>query len=66
MSDEIKSPFLTTRETADWLRVGTKTLERWRMEGRGPRFHKVGKLCNYRLDDLERFAQSVRREQGAA
>jgi hypothetical protein len=32
-----------------------RTLERWRWEGRGPRYLKVGGRVVYRLQDIEAF-----------
>ena len=34
--------FLTTVEAAEVLRLSPKTLERFRVEGTGPRYHKAG------------------------
>lgn len=47
---------LTTRETAELLRVKEATLEQWRWQGRGPLFVKVGRLVRYRLDHLRAYA----------
>ena len=35
------------------LHVSPKTLERWRVEGFGPRFIRVGRRPLYRLSDIE-------------
>ncbi len=50
------SPFLTTAEAAQYLRVSRPTLERWRGEGRGPRYLRAGWRCLYRREDLDAFA----------
>lgn len=44
MSIESKSKFdlLTTAEAAEHLRLSPRTLERWRAEGIGPKFIKMG------------------------
>lgn len=34
--------FLTSNEAADLLRLSRRTLERWRLEGSGPRYIKLG------------------------
>lgn len=47
------SPILTPVEAAAWLRSKTRTLERWRHEGKGPTFVRVGRHVGYRLEDLE-------------
>jgi hypothetical protein len=31
------------------------TLRRWRFDGRGPRYLKIGDLCRYRIEDLQEF-----------
>ena len=46
---------LTTEEAAPVLGVKPKTLEGWRVAGRGPAFCKVGRRCTYKLSDLVAF-----------
>ena len=43
---------LTTEQAAWLLRISRKTLERMRVEGRGPRFVKLGRCVRYRQRDL--------------
>ena len=48
-----KAETLLTTEQAAWLlRVSRKTLERMRVEGRGPKFVKIGRCIRYRQSDL--------------
>lgn len=35
--------------------IPVKTLQRWRLEGTGPMFIKLGKAVRYRQSDLENF-----------
>ena len=35
--------------------VSTRTLQRWRAEGSGPIFVKIGRLVRYRKPDLDNF-----------
>ncbi len=49
---------LTTRETARFLKISKKTLERMRVEGRGPKFIKVGRNVRYRLDALHEWIET--------
>ena len=35
--------------------VSARTLQRWRLEGGGPVFVKLGRLVRYRQSDLEHF-----------
>ncbi|MGF1620884.1 MAG: helix-turn-helix domain-containing protein [Rhodomicrobiaceae bacterium] len=48
--------YLTTVEAADFVRLSPRTLERFRVEGTGPRFIKAGRgkraRVLYRLRDL--------------
>jgi predicted DNA-binding transcriptional regulator AlpA len=48
-----QTPLLTPDEAAAWLRSSERTLERWRGEGAGPRFVRLGRRVVYRLADLE-------------
>ncbi|MEQ8827317.1 MAG: hypothetical protein RIC82_06025, partial [Parvibaculum sp.] len=45
----------TPREAAGVLRKTTRTLERWRSDGKGPRVVFIGRTPAYRLADLRRF-----------
>lgn len=44
--------FLTETEVAERTQVSLGTLRRWRLENRGPRYHKFGSLVRYAEDDL--------------
>lgn len=44
--------FLPTKETADWLHVSPRTLERMRQAGTGPKFRKVGRRIIYAEADV--------------
>jgi len=50
------SNFVTQTEAAEALRVSLRTLERFRVEGSGPKFIKAGRRVLYRLSDLEAWA----------
>ena len=56
--------YITTVQAADYLNLSPKTLERYRVDGNGPPFHKLGKgkrsRVLYKLDDLETWLQSCR------
>lgn len=58
--DERKLPvFLTTIEVAKMLRHEPRTLEKWRLEGRGPRYLRIGATGKakviYKLTDVEEW-----------
>jgi hypothetical protein len=38
--------------------VSERTLQRWRLEGVGPKFLKLGRLVRYRKSDLDRWADA--------
>jgi excisionase family DNA binding protein len=48
-----ENALLTEAELAGELRVSRRTLQRWRMEGRGPRWIRVGKAPRYRRSDVQ-------------
>ena len=52
---------LTPPEASRWLRVAVQTLARWRCEGQGPPFVRLGgNRVFYRRDDLEGYVASRR------
>jgi predicted DNA-binding transcriptional regulator AlpA len=44
---------LTQREAALALRLSERTLERWRVQGTGPRFVRLNHSIRYRQQDLD-------------
>jgi len=46
---------LTPEEAAELIRIETDTLNKWRFEGRGPRFIKLGSSVRYRRSDLATY-----------
>jgi len=48
---------LTEGEVATVLQCTKSALRRWRREGRGPRYVRVGRLIRYRQPDLELFIE---------
>lgn len=58
----INSPLLAERDAALFLNLSVRTLQDWRVSGRGPSFVKIGRRVQYRLADLEGYvATCVRR-----
>ena len=53
---------LTPEQTAAILQVRPKTLARWRWEGSGLPFIKIGGLVRYAESDLHTFIQSGLRQ----
>ena len=54
-----RSPFLSETEAAEYLSLAPSTLNRWRVENRGPRHRKFGSAVRYAIADLEDFAASA-------
>ncbi|MOA45317.1 Helix-turn-helix domain protein [compost metagenome] len=50
--------YLTNSEAATFLRLSPRTLEKQRVIGGGPRFHKFGRRVMYALADLEAWASA--------
>jgi len=47
---------LSTSEAASFLRVSSRTLEKWRTYGGGPQFSRLGTRVVYSAEHLEAFA----------
>ena len=47
--------FLTETEVSELTHISLGTLRRWRLENKGPKFHKFGSLVRYGEDDLSRW-----------
>ena len=62
--------YLSTREAAEWLGLSPRTLDRYRVSGGGPAFHRFGGRVRYLAADLDDWASSRRRlstsDDGAA
>ncbi len=48
---------LNEGEVAQLLQCTKSALRRWRREGRGPRFVRLGRLIRYSPSDLEEFIE---------
>ena len=48
--------YLTNDEAAEFLRLSPRTMEKSRVIGGGPRFHKFGRRVLYAIGDLEAWA----------
>ena len=58
------SQLLTPKELADRWKVADNTLRKWRVNGTGPAYIKLGDSRNaevrYRIEDVEAFEKSYR------
>ena len=60
-SKESEKPFLNTTEAAAWLRLTKNTLEKMRVQGRGPTYRKHGRYVRYHIEDLIDFSNASKR-----
>lgn len=49
----------TTEEAANYLTLKRQTLYVWRMQGRGPRFLRLGRAIRYRQEDLDEYLREA-------
>jgi len=50
--------FLTEFDVAERTQISLGTLRRWRLENKGPRYHKFGSLVRYDEEDLAAWEQA--------
>ncbi len=55
------SRLVTERDAAELLGVSVRTLQKWRLQGNGPRFVKLGRAVRYDRRDLEEYIEVGRR-----
>lgn len=55
------SRLVKEREAAEHLGVSVRTLQKWRLQGNGPRFVKLGHAVRYDSEDLEIYIDASRR-----
>ncbi len=58
---EAEPQFLNTVEAAAWLRLTKNTLEKMRVQGRGPVYRKHGRYVRYHIEDLVDYSQANKR-----
>ena len=54
----MNSRFLTKGEVSERTQISLATLRRWRLENRGPKYHKFGSLVRYGEEELTRWEQT--------
>ena len=54
------TPYLTPQQLAKRWQFSHKTLEKWRYQGIGPHYTKVGKRLLYAMPDIVAFEQQGR------
>ncbi len=58
---EPERPFLNTKEAAAWLRLTKNTLEKMRVQGKGPVYRKHGRYVRYHIEDLVDYSNASKR-----
>jgi excisionase family DNA binding protein len=51
------SPFLNTAQAAHYVGLSRRTLEKMRLEARGPAFRKHGRIVRYHIADLDAWSK---------
>jgi excisionase family DNA binding protein len=62
------TPWMTTDEVAEYVKVPTDTVRSWRYRGVGPAGHRTGRHVRYHRDDVDEWMRSdaqIRRTGGA-
>jgi predicted DNA-binding transcriptional regulator AlpA len=54
----MNSRLLTESEVSERTQISLATLRRWRLENRGPKYHKFGSLVRYGEEELNRWEQT--------
>lgn len=62
MAETVLGELLTSKQVAERLHMRKQTLEAWRLQGKGPRFTKLGKLVRYREEDISAFIEEGMRQ----
>lgn len=57
-TEQLNIRHLTQRELAKRWNKSEGTIERYRIDGTGPRFLKIGGRCLYRLEDVEAYERA--------
>jgi hypothetical protein len=63
LSDEFE-PLWNDRDTGHFIHASKAVLRKWRREGTGPAFIRVGHLIRYRKGDVESWLAARRVESG--
>lgn len=64
--DNYQPAVLDEGEAAHFLRVSTRTLQSWRVSGRGPAYLKIGRAVRYDRGTLTQWLVSQTRASTAA
>lgn len=54
---------ITTKQAAAYLAVAVHTLDKFRIEGRGPKYLRLGRMIRYRASDIDRWLNEIAEAQ---
>lgn len=52
---------MTVQQASEYLGLAVSTLNKWRCQGGGPVFIKMGRAVRYRIEDLEKYVITKKR-----
>ena len=58
----VRDDFMSSDDTAQILGLSPRTLERFRLEGRGPSYFKFGRVVRYRRSTILEWAEAQLRK----
>jgi predicted DNA-binding transcriptional regulator AlpA len=58
MGNRILETLIEEEELAETLDVSLGTLRTWRTKGKGPRFHRIGRMIRYAPSDVKEWLLS--------
>jgi predicted DNA-binding transcriptional regulator AlpA len=65
MNQSTPQRLLNEHQVADSCSISVLTLRKWRSEGRGPRYVKIGALVRYRPEDVDAWIQNHESQRAA-
>jgi predicted DNA-binding transcriptional regulator AlpA len=61
IDDRPKAIVFSESETARRLDVSVSGLRKWRREGTGPQFIRIGRLIRYSIEDIQAWLMALKR-----
>jgi predicted DNA-binding transcriptional regulator AlpA len=59
--EPLLEPLLDEKQVAEYFRLKPATLCKWRSEGGGPKYVRLGRLIRYKANDLKEWLQECDR-----
>lgn len=58
---EMERP-VPTSTVAEFLNVARSTIDRWRRQGKGPPYRRIGNRCMYLMSEVQEWLEAERRD----